>query len=286
MYAFSRLAMTLCLGLLLALGAGAQAPPPPDNPPPHQDGPGDGPLRGRLREQAGQELLDLLKAQDPAAYQRLEALRGKDPEGFKQALREELRKRGIPALLRDGPAQRGFGAKALDRMKTDDPAEYERIMKLRQTNPEGYRQALRGLFERKVRDFYRQQDAALVQEKEKQIHALVDQYRKAAEADRAELEKQLRATLSEAFDAMTQGQEQHLEQLRQELQELQKKLEERKQVRDQIIDLRMKNLLSPKPPREGGPRDRNSGPQSPDSNGKPRSHEPPPGDAPPPQGGI
>ena len=174
-------------------------------------------------------LMEHLKQERPAEYERLNKLRADNPEKFREALRsrlQELRKR-----LPDGGA--------LARPEAGTP-------------PRGDAQAARGKGDRGAKPDARSRAAAEVphpispeaQELQDHLRKLVTSYHAAKTDDeRKAVENRIRETLSRSFEQRDRDRAQRIERMEQDLNRLREETNARKQNREDIINRKLDEVL-------------------------------------------
>jgi hypothetical protein len=191
-----------------------------------------------------------------------------------------------PAASQPGPpGRRDHGeseAEVLAVLKDRLPLRYQRLMELKESNPEDYARNLNRM--RRWYGYWKRmpaaiQDADIIQQTTSvRIWQLVDQMRQAPEADRAAMQKELAALAAKQFEAETVVMAYRLEMLEKALARMREHLAGRREKRDAMVAQRVERLLGattqpadqrpprrrgddvfgppPGPPEEPGPPDR------------------------------
>lgn len=189
--------------------------------------------------------------------------------------------------LAEGRPGRGDGRRSgrgaleswLEHMRRENPEEFERLMTLREEDPEAFRQALRsrrdGLREhgapegrsgdrrvqgaprdlppeeqrRPMAGFARGRDGSgakdpAITRLEQQTRRLVNACRNASGEERDQLHAKLRVNLEEIFELRERQRREMVERMSRKLETLREELEKRDKQRDKLIDRRMEELLS------------------------------------------
>ena len=139
----------------------------------------------------------------------------------------------------------------LEFLKENRPGRHERLLALRQTDPEGYQLALGAMhtFMRRWTHMPKPMRELAIQAKDAEIQALqlVRQMRTETDAQAlAALRKQLAQAVGELVDAELKLRELRLEQLEMQLERLREELAERRKQRGQLIEQRMEAwMLAP-----------------------------------------
>lgn len=145
-------------------------------------------------------------------------------------------------------AERTNGSKAggklfkgdwLETMQTENPEEYERLQKLREDDPDAFREEMR----RRVRDRFsgmmRQRGGKL----DATCQALRTKYHAADSADaKAAVKAELETAVFEAFDARLSGQKKMVAQLEAQLERLKNRIASREKNRGEICQRRLDEL--------------------------------------------
>jgi hypothetical protein len=139
----------------------------------------------------------------------------------------------------------------LDRMKEKHPEEYARLLKLRETSPEEFRQALHEkLAQEKMRS--RSHDGEHgrpppmnpeIMKSEKEAMDIAKTYRQTTDAAQKEqIRKDLRQKLEVLFDLREKDRQEHIRRIEADLANLKKSVDQRQKNREQIIDRRLQEL--------------------------------------------
>jgi hypothetical protein len=127
----------------------------------------------------------------------------------------------------------------IEQLKTENPEEYEKLMKLREKDPEAFRQALHTRLRDKMGDRIRQMHEA----SEGETIELAERYHAAETAEeKAEVKEQLTAAVKKAFDERIATQKEMLKRMEEKLTEFRERMEKRKAKRDEICAERIEQL--------------------------------------------
>ncbi len=192
---------TIVLVITFTAPMAASAQPPPGEPPPLRERHENGKPPFRPASPL-QQWMHQLAESDPEEFQRLQDLRMKDPEAFRQATREKLTEHG------------------LKRLQTARPAVYDAIINLPEEDREWLADRLLNPNMGPPPDRPGRDGKGPRRDKESGIdHTLIRAYKKAeTEEEKSAARDQIRATLSTLYD-------QQLAQRREQLTDAEKKLE-------------------------------------------------------------
>lgn len=228
--------------------------------------------RFELTEERISRIMNQLKETDPKEAEELEQLRGKDPEKFKDELREIMRQqfgKGFKEHLKERSEQRvrkrgepfgpggmppGTGMhwrydRYLDWLKENYAEEAEKLDKLREEKPELYGRQIALSLKRygRIAEAAREnpqlaevlkEDLVLKQQRDK----LLRKIRAASEdAEKKELTKQLEEVVSSRFDLIVKRKQIEYEQLLEKLTKLKKQVEESEAKVEKWKDVEFKN---------------------------------------------
>lgn len=134
----------------------------------------------------------------------------------------------------------GFKGGWLERLKTENPEEFERLQKLRDEDPEKFREEIRRMSKERFGGMIRQKGRQL----EAKCRELSQKYRDAeGEADKAAAKEQLQVAVKEAFDARVAAQKEMVKNLEEQLAKLKKQIAEREENREKICEERVESLI-------------------------------------------
>jgi len=135
------------------------------------------------------------------------------------------------------------GARWLERLKTENPETFERLMQLRDTDPAKFHSELRRLLLRrgapKPADPKVAADEAACRDLAQRYHAAT------AETEKTRLKAELRALVENMFAARTKADRERLARVEQEVDRLRARLAERETKRDEVCAARVEELLTP-----------------------------------------
>lgn len=127
----------------------------------------------------------------------------------------------------------------LEKMKAENPEEFEKLQKLREEDPEAFRQAVRAHVKDRFAGMIGPENAEL----EKTCRELASEFR-LAESDekKAEIKKQIEEAVRAAFDARLARQKTFVAQLERQLEQLKQQIANREENREVICDQRISEL--------------------------------------------
>mgnify|MGYP001545066878 CR=1 FL=1 len=127
----------------------------------------------------------------------------------------------------------------VEQLKEENPEEYERLMKLREDDPEAFRQALHARLRNKMGDRVRKMHEA----GEKETLELAEKYHAAEAAEeKAEIKEQLTALVKQTFDERVETQKEMLKRMEAKLAEFRENIAKREAKRDEICAERVEQL--------------------------------------------
>jgi hypothetical protein len=144
---------------------------------------------------------------------------------------------GQPAFerLRDPAVLKAW----LEKLKEEDPELVERLVRLREENPEQFKVEVRDVALRRFREF-RSEPANPA---ERKCLELSRQYSETKDlGEKEKLKAELREVVEAAFDSRLKGRLERVEAMKREIQRLQEQLEERKNAREKIVEARVEEL--------------------------------------------
>ncbi|MBT3380781.1 MAG: hypothetical protein HN742_39010 [Lentisphaerae bacterium] len=204
-----------------------------------------GPVVGRQAP-----LLDRLRQEQPEEYERLVKMREDDPTAFKKALRRRMESSGrVGPGRRFGPQgpQRGEmgrrmkeGSEWMERLSTEKPEEFQRLLKLRESDPQAFSNELRKFVQERRGSGHRpgrmDTDDRKCQELSRLYHATEDP------AEKNRIRGELRAEVEAAFDRKIKVRGEWIDEMLRKIEEGRKRLAERGAQRTQICDDRVHEL--------------------------------------------
>lgn len=158
---------------------------------------------------------------------------------------------GGPRGPHGGPGQRRGAGSPLERvqqfvekMQQEDPENYERLMALREENPEQFRQELRKMLTDRMQKRPGRGPRRMTPEDQETVE-LAQLYQKAeTDAEKDAIRGKLQVAVGKAYDARLTQQEEMLERMRERLQELEERVATRKESRDEMIENRVEQLTT------------------------------------------
>jgi hypothetical protein len=155
-----------------------------------------------------------------------------------------------PETFRGGQSEATFVDRWLARLKEKQPEEYERLQKLRETNPDEFRQELHEkLMQEKMRFGSRDGRHGRppmnpeIMKLENEALDLSKTYRQTTDAAQKEqIGKDLRQKLEVLFDLREKDRQELIRRIEADLANLKESVDQRQKNRDQIIDRRLKEL--------------------------------------------
>lgn len=166
---------------------------------------------------------------------------------------------GEPARSKDRPApprRYGYMARLTEQQETELlavlkdnlPEDYERLMKLKESNPRAYRWALAAAWRRylSVKSYPPEIQQAIRTQQTARLKSwkLSRRYRDAKdESDKQALRSELLKVMGQEFDAEQKVREYRLAQLAERIKQLRADLKERSERRDEVIGENLKRLL-------------------------------------------
>ena len=122
--------------------------------------------------------------------------------------------------------------------KRRNPEEYERLTKLREEDPEAFRDTMRERMRERLGDRLEAQENPL----EKKIDELLAKYRAAEGEDKETCKSEIAEAIEKAFDARLAAQEEMVAKMARRLAQLRGRLEERRKLRKDICEQRLEEL--------------------------------------------
>lgn len=193
-----------------------------------EDGAASGPVKAdAAKEKSGRpvdRLLEHIKRSNPGEYERLATLRRENPEAFQEALRRKfeevsgrLREKGdVPR--RGEIRSKGAGGEAV-RPHAADGAETTK----------------------------RAKGEAAAAERMARVNGMVEEYRRARGEERENLRSRIRENIGEVYDTRERDRTRRIRQMEEELVRMKKEIENRRELRDKIIDRKVGELLGEDP---------------------------------------
>lgn len=193
--------------------------------------------------------LERLRQENPEEYKRLAQMRDEDPAAFKKAIRRRMEsmrggggpKFGPPNLQRGDRGRRmKDGMEWLERMKRENPDEFQRLLQLRQTDPQQFSQELRK-FAQQRRGSMRHSGRATEEERKcQELGRLYHETKDTAERER--IRGELRGAVEAAFDRQIKERREWLDEMMRKIEGGRKRLAEREAKRDEVCEDRVHDL--------------------------------------------
>lgn len=179
------------------------------------------------------------KKENPEKYKELEELKESNPEEFRRQMRELIQKK-IGDHMKKG---RTMGDRHwLYEMKEKNPEKYEELMKMRESDPEAFRQKMVQEFSQRYHHKGKHDDSC-----RKEIGEILKKYNaSASEDEKASLKKQLRAKMEESFHNDLKKRIEMAEKLETHLKEVKTQIEDRESKKDSLIDEKVEYLIKGK----------------------------------------
>jgi hypothetical protein len=203
-------------------------------------------------------LLEYVKKNHPEEYERLTTLRRENPEAFQQELRRQFEE--VSARFREqGPdprrtnAWRRAEAGTGPRPATPDGAEPRRpAAPSAPAEGDGRRPQAAPAADRTERSAPRTAGkqapfGAAMAEQMERVKGLVDEYHRAKGEARDQIRRRIREQIRQTYELRERDRANRIRQMEEELAHLKKEIEERRSLRDQIIDRKVDELLDEDP---------------------------------------
>jgi len=197
----------------------------------------DGVNGSGLKEGRAFPWLEHLREENPEEYERLKDLREADPEAFQLEIRKRLADRrnktsGNQGRWGNRSKTKRFGDAPLmfEKLRNENPEEFERLMRLREEKPQVFLQELRKMTS----------DKGTEEDKCHELSRLYHDTEDPAEKERVKAE--LREVVLAAFDARIELHRRRLVEVENRLAGMRKKLEEREAGRTEVCEERLREL--------------------------------------------
>ncbi|MCM8540803.1 MAG: hypothetical protein NE328_11060 [Lentisphaeraceae bacterium] len=199
----------------------------------------DGDFKGDRKFDRMKFFLEKFKKENPEKFKELEALKESDPEAFRSQIRELIQKKMTEHMMNnEGKGDRHW----LHDMKEKNPEKYDELMKLRETDPEAFRQKMVQEFSQR---FKRRGDHD--ENTRNEIRVILSKYNEASsEEEKAELKQALRAKLEESFDKDQKKRMEMAEKIEAHLNEVKTQIKERESKKSSYIDKKVEYLIQGK----------------------------------------
>ncbi|MBU4459435.1 MAG: hypothetical protein KJ579_02615 [Verrucomicrobia bacterium] len=209
-----------------------------------------GPVKAdAAKEKSGRpvdRLLDHIKRNNPEEYERLVSLRRENPEAFQQVLRRKFeetaahfREKG-DAARRGEPRNKGLAGEPA-RPQTAEGMEGKRA-KAGARELEGRSREGAGARPERSANV----EAAMA-ERMARVNGMVEEYRRARGEEREKLRSHIRENIGEVYDSRERDRTRRIRQMEEELVRMKKEIENRRELRDKIIDRKVGELLGEDP---------------------------------------
>lgn len=127
----------------------------------------------------------------------------------------------------------------MERLREENPEEFEALSKMREEDPEAFRAAVRERMKKRVAGFMRHRGV----EQDQEARELSQKYHAAGnDEEKSAIKVEIEKKVYEAFDARLEGQKRMINQLEEQLEKLKQQVEEREQNREAICRKRVGNL--------------------------------------------
>ncbi len=201
---------------------------------------GDG-FKGDRKFDRMKMMSERFKKENPEKYKELEELKKSDPEEYRRQVRELIQKK-MSAHMKRGMGDRHW----LHEMKEKNPQKYEELMKMRESDPEGFRKKMVQEFSQRFKHRSDHGDKS-----RKEIGEIMKKYHAASDEEKVELKKQLREKMEESFDADIKKRIEMAEKLEVHLKEVKSQIEEREAKKSTLIDEKVEYLIKAKFRKDG-----------------------------------
>ena len=218
------------------------------------------PLEGRARnpKEARGSFLETLRQEDPEEFERLKQLRTEDPAAFKREIRRRRGQRAPGAGPRgDGPgARRGGqgmmrpgdgmgpppdgGRRFFEQLRNENPEQFQELMRLRERAPGEFREALKGLLEKRGSNVPGRKRRSEAEQKCLELSRLHRETTDPAEKKR--IESELREAVETAFDERLAQQKARLKAMEDSLAQMREAVDKREEKRALVCEERVKWL--------------------------------------------
>ena len=137
----------------------------------------------------------------------------------------------------------------LGEIKAQYPNKFEYLMKLREENPMGFRQAMGDILRQKKMGHFKTPDPEIMAEKQRfkelkdDFHAALEDHNSATDAEKAKHRKELLEMAEEIFEAKQNLRRLRVKKIRDELKNLEDEISERDENREELIEAFMAEKL-------------------------------------------
>ncbi|MDT8389035.1 MAG: hypothetical protein RRC34_00815 [Lentisphaeria bacterium] len=127
----------------------------------------------------------------------------------------------------------------LERLKSENPEEFERLQKMREEDPEAFREEMRARMKKRATGFVKQHGGKL----DAEAKTLGEKYARAeSEAEKAAIKAELETTVYQAFDSRLDAQKKVIAHLEKQLERLKQQVADREKNREAICRDRVDTL--------------------------------------------
>ena len=173
------------------------------------------------------------KKENPEKYAEMEKLRKENPDEYRRQIRDLIQKK-MGEHMKRGKGDRHW----LYELKEKNPEKYEELMKMRESDPEGFRKKMVQEFSQRFKGRHDQNDKT-----RKEIFEIVKKYQNASDEEKAVLKKKLREKMEESFDADIKKRIEMAEKLEAHLNTVKTQIEEREAKKSSLIDEKVEYLI-------------------------------------------
>ena len=179
-------------------------------------------------------------------HKRLIELREKDPQAFRKAMHKYIPPMHPRHAKEEGDDRKERWKRMRERtherfmsyLKKKNPEKYEELLALREKDPESFHEEMRKTFRQFARSQFKDKEYEKLKELGARIKTSDDPEEKEA------LAKELRGAVSAYVLKQFEMQEKRIKENIARLQELEKKLAERKEKKDEIVDNMVKQIIA------------------------------------------
>ena len=145
-----------------------------------------------------------------------------------------------------GNNMHGKMRKKIEKMRENNPEEFERLMRLRKEDREAFRKEIHKRYKEQFKKdnpeaFKKMQEMKKTQKK---INLLNEEYQKCEDEDKKkEIKQQMKDLIGKAFDTTQEFREKEINNLEKKTKELRKKVKKRSKNKEEMVDLKLKALI-------------------------------------------
>jgi len=130
-----------------------------------------------------------------------------------------------------------------EQLQTQNPGEYQRLMELREKDPEAYRKEIRDFFAKRGRGEVAAPGVGTVSDEEKVCQELAKKFMETKDpAEAAKVKADLQKAVSLAFDKRLERQKQRLADLESRIKTVREQIQTRQANKDKVCELRVEEL--------------------------------------------